>query len=50
MSIQDKFLEVLANKIGSKRKVAKVIMQTLDISQDSTYRRPVGKLHSRFQK
>lgn len=39
MKIQEKLLNELANKLGSKRKVAKAIIDTLDISQDSCYRR-----------
>lgn len=43
MEIQEKFLAELANKLGSKRKVAKAIMDTLEISQDSCYRRTRGE-------
>ncbi|MEZ4939171.1 MAG: helix-turn-helix domain-containing protein, partial [Crocinitomicaceae bacterium] len=41
--IQEKFLTELAHKLGSKRKVAKAIMDTLEISQDSCYRRTRGE-------
>ncbi|MEZ4937627.1 MAG: helix-turn-helix domain-containing protein [Crocinitomicaceae bacterium] len=43
MEIQAKFLSELANKLGSKKKVAKAIMDTLEISQDSCYRRTRGE-------
>lgn len=43
MDIQEKFLSELANKLGSKKKVAKAIMDTLEISQDSCYRRTRGE-------
>jgi hypothetical protein len=43
MDIQNHFLLELANKLGSKKKVANALMETLDISQDSVYRRTRGE-------